>query len=144
MHHMGNVASILDDLVRAQFDSPEFQMSTSWDSEACEYRVSSEERAAILLGQAHELHIWLELPCGWRLDSHDEDVSGLVDEFDGMLRLGAAFLRGHVLLPPAHATNKRWEIPEYGVILRRLPAKKRGLNPCLNPDQSSAERRHGA
>jgi hypothetical protein len=96
------------------------QVTLKTDQDSFEYTISAASGRTIKTGYAHQIHVWLELRCGWRYDTHADDVEGLLYEFEEILDIAGAFLRSS-LSPPKVETPQtsgdRWSVPDSNMVM---------------------------
>lgn len=88
--------------------------------EVITYAVPSPTGERVELGHSYGLHLWLCLPQGWRADTHDDDLEGLVEELNQYIDIADAVLRQQLTVPH-HGSDprpNRWKISEFDVTLR--------------------------
>ena len=72
----------------------------------------------VILGHSHEVHLWLEVDGMWRVDTVDDELEALLDEWRDLIRLGQR-VAGGLEAPSADVDEKTW-LASNDYVLRRI------------------------
>jgi hypothetical protein len=75
----------------------------------------------VTIGHSHQVHLWLEVDGSWRVDTVEDDLEGLLDEWRDLINLGRQIAAGLTAPPSADSgVEVWWASSDYG--LRRVGA----------------------
>lgn len=81
-------------------------------------------RSQVVMGHAHDVHIWIIVNGEWRADSHADDLESLVYEWRLFLKSAERILNGQEEPPIAKAGSRPrrelWAIRDPDLTLRRV------------------------